>query len=69
MTDYCYVSDEVILLFQPKDPGFHSQEKVYHDLGEEMLDHSFEGKSEIFIHQCIHRIVTWSHFGTVKENN
>ena len=45
---YYYVSDdEVTYLFQPKDPGFHSQEKVYHDLGEEMLDHSFEGKSEI----------------------
>ena len=28
---------------QPKDEGFHGQEKVYRDLGEEMLDHSFEG--------------------------
>jgi hypothetical protein len=30
--------------FQPQDPGFHGQEKVYGDLGEEMLEHSFEGK-------------------------
>ena len=34
----------IISFFQPKDEGFHSQEQVYHDLGEEMLEHSFEGK-------------------------
>ena len=32
-----------MIISQPKDEGFHGQEKVYHDLGEEMLDHSFEG--------------------------
>jgi len=31
-------------LLQPQDPGFHGQDKVYGDLGEEMLEHSFEGK-------------------------
>ena len=31
-------------LFQPQDTGFHGQDKVYGDLGEEMLEHSFEGK-------------------------
>ena len=35
--------------FQPQDPGFHGQEKVYGDLGEEMLEHSFEGKNHFFV--------------------
>ena len=30
--------------FQPGGDGFHSQERVYKDLGEEMLQHSFDGK-------------------------
>ena len=34
----------ISFFFQPKDEGFHSQEQVYHDLGEEMLEHSFEGR-------------------------
>ena len=38
-----------ICFFQPKHEGFHGQEKVYHDLGEEMLEHSFEGKD---LKQC-----------------
>ena len=33
----------VLIFFQPKDPGFHGQDRVYGDLGEEMLEHSFEG--------------------------
>ena len=28
---------------QPGAEGFHGQEKVYSDLGEEMLDHAFQG--------------------------
>ena len=28
---------------QPGAEGFHGQEKVYGDLGEEMLDHAFQG--------------------------
>ena len=28
---------------QPDGDGFHSQERVYKDLGEEMLQHSFDG--------------------------
>ena len=31
-------------LFQPNDANFHGQEQVYGDLGEEMLEHAFEGK-------------------------
>ena len=31
-------------LLQPAGDGFHSQERVYKDLGEEMLQHSFDGK-------------------------
>ena len=30
---------------QPQDVNFHGQEQVYGDLGEEMLEHAFEGKS------------------------
>ena len=37
------------ILFQPQDPGFHGQEKVYGDLGEEMLEHSFEGKQNTIL--------------------
>ena len=29
---------------QPQDVNFHGQEQVYGDLGEEMLEHAFEGK-------------------------
>ena len=29
---------------QPDGDGFHSQERVYTDLGEEMLQHSFDGR-------------------------
>jgi len=28
---------------QPKGSGFHGQDRVYNDLGEEMLEHAFEG--------------------------
>ena len=28
---------------QPGKPGFHGQDKVYDDLGDEMLQHAFEG--------------------------
>ncbi|XP_059085129.1 kinesin-like protein unc-104 isoform X3 [Tigriopus californicus] len=35
--DFSYWSHE------PSGPGFHGQENVYGDLGEEMLDHAFEG--------------------------
>lgn len=31
-------------ILQPAGDGFHSQERVYKDLGEEMLQHSFDGK-------------------------
>ena len=31
------------LSVQPDGDGFHGQEKVYKDLGEEMLQHSFDG--------------------------
>ena len=37
------------IFFQPQDPGFHGQEKVYGDLGEEMLEHSFEGKQQLVL--------------------
>ena len=30
-------------LFQNQDPDFDGQDKVYGDLGEEMLQHAFEG--------------------------
>ena len=30
-------------MFQPSDPIFASQRKVYEDIGLEMLDHAFEG--------------------------
>ena len=33
------------LFMQPQDVNFHGQEQVYGDLGEEMLEHAFEGKS------------------------
>ena len=33
---------------QPQDVNFHGQEQVYGDLGEEMLEHAFEGKG-VFI--------------------
>ena len=36
------------LFFQPNDTNFHGQEQVYGDLGEEMLEHAFEGKG-VFI--------------------
>jgi len=39
-----------LILFQPQDAGFHGQEKVYGDLGEEMLEHSFEGKQYILLY-------------------
>ena len=29
---------------QPGKPGFHGQDKVYDDLGDEMLQHAFEGE-------------------------
>ena len=32
---------------QPQDVNFHGQEQVYGDLGEEMLEHAFEGKSQM----------------------
>ena len=35
----------LLFSFQPQDPGFHGQDKVYGDLGEEMLEHSFEGNA------------------------
>ena len=49
-----------MIILQPKDEGFHGQEKVYHDLGEEMLDHSFEGMwwiqlSQILTHALNHK--------------
>ena len=42
-----------MIILQPKDEGFHGQEKVYHDLGEEMLDHSFEGMRYTYSSQII----------------
>lgn len=36
--DYSYWSHD------PKGDGFHGQEKVYLDLGDEMLQHSFDGR-------------------------
>ena len=30
-------------IFQPEDPKFANQKKVYEDIGLEMLDHAFEG--------------------------
>ena len=42
-----------MIILQPKDEGFHGQEKVYHDLGEEMLDHSFEGMRYTYTSQII----------------
>ena len=39
----CYVINVGPVCVQPDGDGFHSQEKVYKDLGEEMLQHSFDG--------------------------
>ena len=33
----------LIPFMQPQDVNFHGQEQVYGDLGEEMLEHAFEG--------------------------
>lgn len=35
--------DAVFLSFQPEDPCFASQSRVYNDIGKEMLLHAFEG--------------------------
>jgi hypothetical protein len=35
---------------QPGSSLFHGQDVVYHDLGEEMLQHAFEGKNRFLIH-------------------
>ena len=40
----------MLFLLQPAGDGFHSQERVYKDLGEEMLQHSFDG--EFPTHAC-----------------
>lgn len=37
------VSDPVLVSFQPEDPCFASQNRVYNDIGKEMLLHAFEG--------------------------
>ena len=38
---------------QPQDVNFHGQEQVYGDLGEEMLEHAFEGKTMLFcLYEC-----------------
>ncbi len=34
---------------QPGSSLFHGQDVVYHDLGEEMLQHAFEGKNRSLI--------------------
>jgi hypothetical protein len=34
---------------QPGSSLFHGQDVVYHDLGEEMLQHAFEGKNLFLI--------------------
>lgn len=34
--------------FQPKDYDFSTQAMVYTDIGEEMLQHSFDGKKCLF---------------------
>ena len=36
-------SKPFLALFQNQDPDFDGQDKVYGDLGEEMLQHAFEG--------------------------
>ena len=46
-----------MIILQPKDEGFHGQEKVYHDLGEEMLDHSFEGMWWTYSSHILHLLV------------
>ena len=38
-----YVINVGPVCVQPDGDGFHSQERVYKDLGEEMLQHSFDG--------------------------
>lgn len=55
-------------LFQTKqesDPEFSGQDLVYSDIGEEMLQHAFEGESTVQIIEqefcyCIFRIVIWT---------
>lgn len=36
-------SDAVFMSLQPEDPCFASQNRVYNDIGKEMLLHAFEG--------------------------
>lgn len=36
-------SDPIFVSFQPEDPCFASQSRVYNDIGKEMLLHAFEG--------------------------
>jgi kinesin family protein 1 len=48
LMSYLYVQENgflipISVLLQPKGPGFHGQDTVYNDLGEEMLEHAFEG--------------------------
>ena len=33
---------------QPGKPGFHGQDRVYKDLGDEMLQHAFEGTCRLY---------------------
>ena len=49
----------LFFFFQPQDANFHGQEQVYGDLGEEMLEHAFEGdkKSRAFIRSLCDRMV------------
>lgn len=42
----------------PQDTNFHGQEQVYGDLGEEMLEHAFEGKYFFPAKICISSFVT-----------
>ena len=44
--DYSYWSKE------PGKPGFHGQDRVYKDLGDEMLQHAFEGTCTLYNVNC-----------------
>lgn len=39
----CKTVFSLVLSFQPEDPCFASQNRVYNDIGKEMLLHAFEG--------------------------
>ena len=41
----CEANTCICSYFQPSAPQFASQERVYQDIGVEMLDHAFQGKN------------------------